>query len=175
MTRCPSLVRVPQNSRPATSGGFGAPGYPPCADMMSAKLMPPASTSINSCPDVGTGSGTVRTSSTSGSPKRLMTRAFMSSSVAAAQSQFTAATSRQQVYTLRIKVGGSPFWTVGKGEVGALFHIQFIGSALQITGTDFLETPGNQCGTLMRGGVRARVPGRCFGGLGSGAVFICSH
>src|SRR5713226_3436475 len=45
--------------------------------MMSAKLIPPASPSTNSCPGVGTGSGTCLTSSTSGSPNRLMTRAFM--------------------------------------------------------------------------------------------------
>src|SRR3954465_6262397 len=38
ITRSPLRARVPQNSRPPTRGGFGVPGYPPVAVIVSAKL-----------------------------------------------------------------------------------------------------------------------------------------
>src|SRR5580700_2003627 len=49
--------------------------------MKSAKFNPPARTRTSSCPALGTGSGTSRTSSTSGPPNRLMTMAFISRKV----------------------------------------------------------------------------------------------
>src|SRR3989442_15816972 len=51
--------------------------------MMSAKLTPPACTRTSSSPGPAAGSWTCRTFSHSGPPKRLMTRAFIGSSVPA--------------------------------------------------------------------------------------------
>ena len=105
-----------------------------------------------------------------------MTRAFISRSVTAPRHPICGDHNLAAgIYSAYQKLGTPPFGGMGSGEVGALFHIQFIGSALQITGADCLGTPGNQCGTLMRGGVRARVPGRSFGGLSCSASFICSY
>jgi hypothetical protein len=77
MTRREDCFSRPANSRPATSGGFGTPAYPPWSVITSAKFNPPASTFTSILPVSALGAGTSCTSSASGPPNFVMTRAFM--------------------------------------------------------------------------------------------------